>query len=431
MLSTKQRSSERREKGPQPGRHPWLGRLGGLAVNFGLVLVSGTLALLGSLYAVDRYVEAAGGNFPRKHVHAPRPHMWERDSIVGFANKSNFEHTVFGNVTGRTNAEGFRAERSYALQKEPGTLRIFGVGDSVTWGMRVNAEDSFLGQLQAMLRSQGRRVEVINGGVVGYAAYQEYLFLQHRALPYAPDIVLVNFCYNDWLPSEDPFETIEEVYEAYFRRLSQEDLGLLDPFEESVLPLLMEEPRETVHRSLLPFVLDDGRGPEGRRFGDPEMREALRRILIEIPMLQMKGLTQERGTRLIFLFVPNTIPTPIMVSVRGELMASLEAAEIEYIDFLDDLQEDLGPYRSRSELRSVLHRALLVDSGLSGLVSALSLQTLDASRSFARLGRVRDFRRIQEDLNFVDLFGHPSRRGHEIIARRIAEYLSTGEQALP
>ena len=51
----------------------------------------------------------------------------------------------------RINRYGQRG-KDYPLEKEPGEFRIIGLGDSLTFGPGVRDEDTYLAQLEAMLR---------------------------------------------------------------------------------------------------------------------------------------------------------------------------------------------------------------------------------------------------------------------------------------
>jgi lysophospholipase L1-like esterase len=99
------------------------------------------------------------------------------------------------------NSKGWRdAERSY--DKAPGVYRIVAIGDSFVFGAGgVEAGKRF----SDILEKSGKNVEVINMGVPGYGADQEYQTLEDDALKYNPDLVLLCAFYNDFSES---FSTI-------------------------------------------------------------------------------------------------------------------------------------------------------------------------------------------------------------------------------
>jgi len=99
------------------------------------------------------------------------------------------------------NSKGWRdVEHSYA--KPAGTFRIVVIGDSFVFGAGgVEAGDRF----SDLLGRSAKNIEVINMGVPGYGADQEYQVLKDEALKYHPDLVLLCAFYNDFSES---FETI-------------------------------------------------------------------------------------------------------------------------------------------------------------------------------------------------------------------------------
>jgi lysophospholipase L1-like esterase len=98
-----------------------------------------------------------------------------------------------GGIVYQVNADGMR-DRRYARERTPGVRRIAIVGDSVTFGIGVRADEVYSEQLEAAL---GEGSEVLNFGVGGYNAYNERGLLESRVLAYRPDLVLVQFCIND------------------------------------------------------------------------------------------------------------------------------------------------------------------------------------------------------------------------------------------
>src|SRR4051794_29725531 len=151
--------------------------------------------------------------------------MWRSESAVGFINKPNFSSSSFGNVPIQTDEHGFRDTGHKLITDQNGVVRIAGIGDSVMWGTGVNEEDSILGFLEKNLKMVSS-YEVINASVVGYSTYQELLYLKKYVLPLKPDVVLVNYCENDLLPTEDPFKNLRQIHIEYLNHiLERQDLA--------------------------------------------------------------------------------------------------------------------------------------------------------------------------------------------------------------
>jgi lysophospholipase L1-like esterase len=95
-----------------------------------------------------------------------------------------------------TNPHGFR-DRPWS-PAERDAYRIVVLGDSITFGNYMRAEDRFSDLLQGSLAAElARPTEVMNLGVVGYDTLQEVVTLERRGLSLSPDLVVLAFCVND------------------------------------------------------------------------------------------------------------------------------------------------------------------------------------------------------------------------------------------
>lgn len=100
-------------------------------------------------------------------------------------------------------------------------LRILTLGDSCTFGVGVNDEETWPAQLQKLFDETGIPVEVINAGVPGYTAFQGKLFLEKFGLKMQPDLVIASFGFNDrdtWASRSDT-ETFHELISKRWERV--------------------------------------------------------------------------------------------------------------------------------------------------------------------------------------------------------------------
>lgn len=97
---------------------------------------------------------------------------------------------------------GFRPAR-LAIQKPPGTLRVFALGGSTTYGLYVGGEDAFPAVLERSLarRLPSRDVEMVNLGCPGFAS-DRVLALLRSVLRLDPDLVVVLTGHNEMLGGE-------------------------------------------------------------------------------------------------------------------------------------------------------------------------------------------------------------------------------------
>lgn len=104
---------------------------------------------------------------------------------------SSFEDEVWYHIS----SQGLR-DREFTLDKPNGVFRIVALGDSFTFGMAVELEETWPKQLESRL-NRDRRTEVINFGVMGYDTTQEAETLREKAMNFHPDLVVIGYCLND------------------------------------------------------------------------------------------------------------------------------------------------------------------------------------------------------------------------------------------
>jgi lysophospholipase L1-like esterase len=97
------------------------------------------------------------------------------------------------------NSKGLR-DREFSYERTPGTLRILMLGDSFTEGWGVALADTFSKRLEQLYAARGVKAEVINAGVGNYGTVMEVNYFLDEGRKYDPDIVVLNFTFNDAEP---------------------------------------------------------------------------------------------------------------------------------------------------------------------------------------------------------------------------------------
>lgn len=117
------------------------------------------------------------------------------------------------------NSFGLR-DREYDVKKPEGAVRILMLGDSVTFGWGVAAEDTVAKKLEKKLSAQPQTppVEVINAGVGNYNTVMEVLSFIERDAALKPDIVVLNYFINDAepVPTRHNIGLLEHFYAAVY-----------------------------------------------------------------------------------------------------------------------------------------------------------------------------------------------------------------------
>ena len=158
------------------------------------------------------------------------------DARVGWSMEPDIVHrhrTDEFDVEYRANAQGFRADRPYE-PAAPGAddARVLLVGDSYTFGIGVEREDSFAGRLQADLG-----VPVDNLAMPGFAVDQMWIQVQYGLEHYAPSLVVVAVCDADLARSQTAFSLSNGMEKPTFRRA-----------EDGLVPMTFDDRLNPVHR---------------------------------------------------------------------------------------------------------------------------------------------------------------------------------------
>ena len=105
------------------------------------------------------------------------------------------------------------------------TIRIVALGDSLTAGYQLPAEDAFPVQLERALRAKGLAVEVANAGVSGDTSSGGLARLDW-SVPDGTDAVILELGANDMLRAVDPKVT-REALTGIVRRLKERHIEVL------------------------------------------------------------------------------------------------------------------------------------------------------------------------------------------------------------
>lgn len=108
----------------------------------------------------------------------------------------------FGTIA---NGQSLREDHEIPLEKPAGEIRILFLGDSCTFGYGVAHDKTFVKVAQSLLQNKvtGGSVRCINAGVPGYTLFQGARRLVTEGLRLQPDLVVLNFGWNDYSSWDD------------------------------------------------------------------------------------------------------------------------------------------------------------------------------------------------------------------------------------
>ncbi|MCA9179278.1 MAG: tetratricopeptide repeat protein [Planctomycetales bacterium] len=150
----------------------------------------------------------------------------DADPFVGFDQQSLFVPLASPSDGGEPVLQTRRAklawfnDQQFSVKKRPGTLRIFCLGGSTTYGRPYADSTSYVGQLRELLSIAlpGRPIEVINCGGVSYASYR-LTKVCHEIANYEPDAIVLQTGHNEFL-EERTYGAIRQV-PAWRRELTR------------------------------------------------------------------------------------------------------------------------------------------------------------------------------------------------------------------
>ena len=139
------------------------------------------------LFDSNRGLKNSMGNINKKYCHGFKPNT----SFRLIASKNN-EYNVAVNI----NKFGFRG-KDVSKGKTPGTIRILAMGDSFTFGVGSEENETIPFLIEDYLNKKNMRVEVINAGFGSYSPLLHYLKLKDEYIEFNPDLVLYFFDFSD------------------------------------------------------------------------------------------------------------------------------------------------------------------------------------------------------------------------------------------
>jgi lysophospholipase L1-like esterase len=128
-------------------------------------------------------------------------------------------HLSRRDINVKINSLGFR-DNEISAEKKDSEIRILVIGDSITWGDYLQANEVYVERIEYYLNKgcRDKKIEVINAGIGDVGLKEEMDILIDTGLSIYPDIVVVSFYLND---SRPPWGFPEELgYPGWLRRNS-------------------------------------------------------------------------------------------------------------------------------------------------------------------------------------------------------------------
>lgn len=165
-------------------------------ISASVILSVGGLEIVSIVYYKYMQSKRPSLPVPKPFIRNQAPFLRVQDSIL-FQSPPNQEFRTFGHPYTSNNL-GFR-ERNFSFKKPTDTFRILVFGDSLTFGVGLAEKQRYTNLLEEMLSLQfpGRKFEVLNFGVPGFATDQERDLMEAILKKVEGDLVVVGFCCDD------------------------------------------------------------------------------------------------------------------------------------------------------------------------------------------------------------------------------------------
>jgi lysophospholipase L1-like esterase len=200
-----------------------------------------------------------------------------------------------------------------------GRFTLLVLGDSFTYGVGARFEETYPSRLETMLndRSGALPVEVVNAGIPGYFPEAERMFLEHYGKRWSPDLVLVGVLPNDVYDTALGVDAFRHHESGYLLSAEAAEAG-------QFVILLGRHSRlfRTAFRAWIAL----------RRLGEnpPRWREIFKEDglherdwrKVENEFRKMISICRERGSRIVFIHIPQKGPWKAMHAYPAKRLAA-------------------------------------------------------------------------------------------------------------
>ncbi|MGE0708692.1 MAG: SGNH/GDSL hydrolase family protein [Planctomycetota bacterium] len=304
-----------------------------------VAVATALLSLLLATIALEVYLRV---RYRRK---LPNPGCYVFDLDLGKRLKRGFVGQSYG-VDVSINSLGLR-ERELTKERPPGAKRILALGDSWTFGISVETDETWPKQLEQELGGP-EKIEVVNAGISGYETHHEAFFYEHDLAPALDhDVLLIGFYpVNDTHDKSHRYRRYRWLHDLHPKLL---DLYLLP----KQLMITQVYKNWKVNRKLQGYL--ERYHPENRDEDDddaPDWSDAFREEdhgwqTCAESLLKLGKLSREHGAKGIVVLFPDVRDIKKYIEDQHPRVLPLvkkatEAAGMELIDLVDAFRPYAG-----------------------------------------------------------------------------------------
>lgn len=299
-------------------------------------------ALVFILAEVSSRILIPSGPAPTQDRTSDHPYI-RKNRVPHF--KASYSVDGIGDLRGQIpfviNAFGFRGSSMTTKEKQPGTYRIFFLGESTTESLVLSEEQSFPFRVERILSKQfpGKKFEALNAAMSGNIAADSLAIFLYKVIYYEPDLLVIMHAINDLrygtVPGFDPVERPDYRRNFYFAGFDEKETEnllksllkksyffqlirkrIVSRFAPSPVKLRYEALRRK-HRSL--------------PFNEPEESRSLPDFIQHLENLI--AVAKGRGIRVILMTEPSVYQEDLPEEIQSKLwMGYLEGPKLNLSD---------------------------------------------------------------------------------------------------
>lgn len=293
------------------------------------------------------------------------------------------------------NSYGFR-DKEYSIKKEKGVYRIIAIGDSITFGNNLPVEATYPKRLEQLFKQGNKQIDVLNMGLGGYDTLQEVATLEDIGIQFQPDLVIVGYCINDIGSTGGNLDYIKSLQKygspIYKIRLAQ---FLKIQIEKIRITLYVKKANkeEVFARTNKDYILDTSQDKKLNKF----MNKLAKKLKAKssVPMFTKFYASHVYIGKLRYSFEQ-------LKKLKDKHKFQVIVAMIPYL-----LENETD-----KDIHQTIYEIIKYESGRAGF-DVLNLYNAFGSKGF------NNFLLDENDGT------HPNNYGHELIADRLNEYISS------
>ena len=201
----------------------------------------------------------------------------------------------------------------------------------------MDLNETYVKKLESLISDKKDKIDVINGGVIGYNIFQCLTYLKQKGIRYNPDAV-VYFFFIDDMQGPNSEQQVREVYQSFSRseenaeKLHKISHSYLINFVKNVYTFLWNKYRWLNGADWLRNIEDR------KKLFHKELKEVIEgnfdTDLLNRHLSELNALTQDEGIKLLLVFIPDAVQihNPQWQKINYIVREACRSQQIPFLD---------------------------------------------------------------------------------------------------